>query len=152
MSTKEPYHDHERTDADVISLSMILLFLALSGIAIFIGVTLLMNYFETHEPTTIAGRPHIQISDTRKFRGPRLEVNIATDLARLREAERIDLSTYGWVDRNAGIVRVPIDRAMELLLKRGLPDVGSEQTPLSMQQARPSETAAPPRLQMPNEP
>jgi hypothetical protein len=28
---------------------------------------------------------------------------------------------YGWVDREAGIVRLPIERAMELLLERGLP-------------------------------
>ncbi len=27
------------------------------------------------------------------------------------------LTTYGWVDRSAGIVRVPIDRAMELTIK-----------------------------------
>ena len=31
------------------------------------------------------------------------------------------LTTYGWVDKNAGTVRIPIDRAKELLLERGLP-------------------------------
>lgn len=31
------------------------------------------------------------------------------------------LNTYGWVDKQNGIVRLPIDRAMELLLQRGLP-------------------------------
>jgi hypothetical protein len=31
------------------------------------------------------------------------------------------LSSYGWVDREAGIVRIPIDRAMDLLAERGLP-------------------------------
>jgi len=31
------------------------------------------------------------------------------------------LDTYGWIDRQHGIVRLPIDRAMELLLERGLP-------------------------------
>jgi hypothetical protein len=31
------------------------------------------------------------------------------------------LEGYGWVDREAGVVRVPIERAMELLLERGLP-------------------------------
>lgn len=40
-------------------------------------------------------------------------------MLRLRE-ERI-LSTYGWTDETAGTVRIPIDRAVELLLKRGLP-------------------------------
>jgi len=31
------------------------------------------------------------------------------------------LSTYGWTDKNAGVVRIPIDRAMELQLERGFP-------------------------------
>jgi hypothetical protein len=31
------------------------------------------------------------------------------------------LSSYGWIDRQAGIVRIPIDRAIELTLKKGLP-------------------------------
>ncbi len=146
MSEKKPYHDHERTDADVISLAMVVLFLALSCVAIFIAVTLMMNYFKRNEPAVTAGLPNIPITTTRNFTGPKLEVNVAADLAGLREAERLNLNTYGWVDRTAGVVRVPIDRAMQLLLERGLPDVGSGQTPLSMQQARPSESASPPRL------
>ena len=32
------------------------------------------------------------------------------------------LSTYGWTDKKAGVVRIPIDRAMELQLERGLPN------------------------------
>jgi hypothetical protein len=40
---------------------------------------------------------------------------------------------------------------MQVLLERGLPDVGAGQTPLSLMQARPSETVRPSRLQMPNE-
>ena len=31
------------------------------------------------------------------------------------------LESYGWVDKNAGVVRIPIDEAMKLTLERGLP-------------------------------
>jgi hypothetical protein len=31
------------------------------------------------------------------------------------------LNSYGWIDRQNGIVRLPVDRAMELLLEPGLP-------------------------------
>ena len=31
------------------------------------------------------------------------------------------LGSYGWVDKNAGVVRIPIDAAMKLTLERGLP-------------------------------
>jgi hypothetical protein len=35
-------------------------------------------------------------------------------------AERERLSTYGWMDRSAGVVHVPIERAMDLIAVRGL--------------------------------
>ena len=38
-----------------------------------------------------------------------------------REREDELLGSYGWVDRNAGVVRIPIDQAKRLLLERGLP-------------------------------
>ena len=41
--------------------------------------------------------------------------------ADLRAHEDELLDTYGWVDKNAGVVRIPIDEAMKLTLQRGLP-------------------------------
>jgi hypothetical protein len=38
-----------------------------------------------------------------------------------RAKEDAILNSYGWSDRNAGTVRIPIQRAKELLLERGLP-------------------------------
>lgn len=52
---------------------------------------------------------------------PRLQVSPQEDLQKLRAAEDALLNGYGWVDRSAGIVRIPIDRAIELLAQRGLP-------------------------------
>jgi hypothetical protein len=39
----------------------------------------------------------------------------------MQAEENAALTTYGWVDRDAGIVRMPIERAMEILVERGLP-------------------------------
>ncbi|MFN0007842.1 MAG: hypothetical protein ACKVXR_08030 [Planctomycetota bacterium] len=52
---------------------------------------------------------------------PRLQANPAIDLDAFRARESDRLSTYGWVDRQAGVVHVPIERAMELVAKDGLP-------------------------------
>jgi hypothetical protein len=52
---------------------------------------------------------------------PRLQTDPHGDLLRLRESEDQTLTTYGWVDRNAGIVRIPIEQAMKLTVERGLP-------------------------------
>ena len=52
---------------------------------------------------------------------PRLQVAPAQDLQQMRAAEEAVLSSYGWGDQTAGFVRMPIDRALELILERGLP-------------------------------
>jgi hypothetical protein len=46
---------------------------------------------------------------------PRLQKNPRRDLADLRERERTLLESYAWVDRPAGRVRIPVDRAMTLM-------------------------------------
>jgi hypothetical protein len=48
---------------------------------------------------------------------PRLQTSPERDLAALRAAEDETLGGYGWVDRPAGVVRIPIDRAMTLVAR-----------------------------------
>jgi hypothetical protein len=52
---------------------------------------------------------------------PRLQTDPRKDLERMWAEEDATLHSYGWVDRKAGVVRIPIERAMELTLQRGLP-------------------------------
>jgi hypothetical protein len=52
---------------------------------------------------------------------PRLQTDPRDDLANMQLAEQRILTSYGWVDRGAGIVRIPIDEAMTLTVERGLP-------------------------------
>jgi hypothetical protein len=52
---------------------------------------------------------------------PRLQVAPLQELEQLRAAEDAALHSYGWLDQAAGVVRIPIDRAMDLLIERGLP-------------------------------
>jgi len=79
------------------------------------------------------------------FPEPRLQVNPSIDLAALRAREESELNSYGWVDKNAGVLRIPIERAMDLTVERGLPVQGQPGAPLptrttlDMQQARPLE-------------
>jgi hypothetical protein len=55
------------------------------------------------------------------FPSPQLEVDERTELNDERLREEDTLSTYGYIDKDAGIVRIPIDRAMDLIAQRGLP-------------------------------
>jgi hypothetical protein len=138
--------DHERKDVDVLSLIIIACLLFLSCVVVFVVVWGMMRYFKFHEPAKTAGQANLPITVVHEFPEPRLQIKPAADLAKLRAAEDADLNSYGWVNRDSGTVRIPIDRAMQLLLDHGLPDVGAGQTPLSLMQARPAETATPPQL------
>ena len=70
-----------------------------------------------NRPMVPESRQHAETA----FPEPRLQPNNAEDLVRFREQEHRVLYTYGWVDQNAGIVHIPIERAKELTLQRGLP-------------------------------
>ncbi len=59
---------------------------------------------------------------------PRLEAEPGAQLQQLRSEEDKLLHSYGWVDQKAGIVHIPIDRAMDILAQRGLPVRPTPQT------------------------
>jgi hypothetical protein len=88
---------------------------------------------ERAQPAIEGGRI---ITSTPESPQPALLVNEPTALSAYRAAEAASLSGYAWIDRNAGTVRIPIDRAKTLLLERGLP-------------ARPSATPAAPAATAP---
>src|SRR3977135_1598470 len=52
---------------------------------------------------------------------PQLQISPRMDLEQFRAAEEARLNSYGWVDRQNAVVRIPIDRAMDLISQQGLP-------------------------------
>ncbi len=77
------------------------------------------------------------------FPTPRVQVDDGDeDLAELHEREDLLLDHYSWVDQSKGEVRIPIERAMELLAQRGLPVAPAAQAePLMTGDVRPVVTA-----------
>ena len=64
--------------------------------------------------------PMVQQSLKRLPPAPHLEDRPLAPRAILNAQENARLSSYGWVDKNAGVVHVPIDRAIDLLAQRGI--------------------------------
>jgi hypothetical protein len=56
---------------------------------------------------------------------PRLQVHPVKDLRELHEAEAAILDHYAWVDKSAGLVRIPIARAMDILAARAAAGQGA---------------------------
>jgi hypothetical protein len=55
------------------------------------------------------------------FPDPKLQRSATRDMDAFRKAEDAALESYGWVDRKAGIAQIPIERAMDLIARDGLP-------------------------------
>jgi hypothetical protein len=92
--------------------------MALSGLAILLAVVGLSSFGTLRVLSThyLSGfRRHLPPPE------PRLQADPAADLRVMRAAEDAELNEYGWVDRSRGVIRLPIERAMALLLLRGLP-------------------------------
>jgi hypothetical protein len=67
---------------------------------------------------------------TQTFPTPRVQTDDGNqDVADLHAREDLLLSNYTWVDESKGTVRIPIERAMELIAQRGLPMVQPGQAP-----------------------
>lgn len=80
--------------------------------------TLLQKLFLAREARESApANPLVETSATRLPPAPRLQTNPWRDIADLRASEDAILQSYGWVDRKAGVVRIPIGRAMEMIAR-----------------------------------
>lgn len=64
---------------------------------------------------------HIPKLDLPPAPEPTLQLSPRADMQRFQAEEMAELRSYGWVDREHGIVRVPIDKAMEKVVRDGIP-------------------------------
>jgi hypothetical protein len=132
---------HEVSDINPKRVAMIGLALA-TVIAVSLLVTYgLFHYFYSGETRT---RPvPSPLSYSREpTPEPRLSVEPGEDLKTLRSEEDAMLKSYGWIDRDKGVVHIPIDRAIEILAERGLPVRAAKSAPAADQnpQRRKEET------------
>ena len=64
-------------------------------------------------------------SETRQVpSGPQLQVYPREDWQKFHQEQVDSLNAAGWENRGAGTVRIPIDQAMDLLVKKGIPVAG----------------------------
>ncbi|HWR14312.1 MAG TPA: hypothetical protein VN577_05765 [Terriglobales bacterium] len=69
----------------------------------------------------LALTPEQQKDPTQRFPKPVLQPDDVADMNKMRAQENAILDSYGWVDKNAGVVRVPIDTAIKAVAQQGLP-------------------------------
>src|SRR5262249_45474047 len=84
-----------------------------------------MGRFHREEERVNALFPNRQAIEVDQFPQPRLQESPPVDLVAMMREERARIASYGWVGRKAGIARIPVDRAMDILAQKGLPRVAA---------------------------
>jgi hypothetical protein len=117
---------HETRDVDARAIGWAGLGLAVAVPLVLWGMWALLGHYRARAaregpgPTPLAG-----VAVPRRPPEPRLQTHPLRDMAALRAEEDLLLDGYAWVDRRAGIVRIPIERAMALLAARAAAGEGA---------------------------
>lgn len=126
---KNPAVEYEDRD---LSPRAVFIFLIALAITIIIAHLVIWSMFRTFGHQNITPLPRSTAISTparelpggdpvRAFPAPQLQPDPVADLNKFRSREEQILHSYDFVDKDKVIVRIPIDRAMQLLLQRGLP-------------------------------
>ncbi len=118
-----PEVKHEESDVNVWAVGRFAIALILVCIAALLLLAGLLKYFLSQEPQATLPQPFAGLNvDARRLPPePRLQSAPILDLEEMRAAEDKIQNSYGWIDQQKGITRIPIDRAIDLLAQRGLP-------------------------------
>jgi hypothetical protein len=117
-----PPLNHELSDADPAPILKFLAFLVAASIVIALLLVPFYNYLERREAAEKTARHPMSLTGVERPLPPppRLQTYPFQDIKALRQHDKPLVGSYEWVDRNAGTVRIPVDRAMDLLAQRGL--------------------------------
>jgi hypothetical protein len=122
--TSNPGRRHEERDMNVNAVALFAVSLVVTLVIVHYLAVAMFHHLAS-QPSKYPP-PSPLTASREEFAGPRLLVDQALEMKKFRMAEESLLDSYDWVDRDHGIVRIPIDRAIELLAQRGIPtnDVG----------------------------
>jgi hypothetical protein len=114
---QDPHAGHETTDINVWAVGKFAIGLVIVCVVSLLLLFGLLKFFQSREETSVANT----VEPVKLFPEPQLQKTEILDLKALHAEEDKLLNGYAWVDPKQGIVRIPVDRAIEVLAKRGLP-------------------------------
>jgi len=110
---------HQSSDErNTIVVTIAILLVVFMVIAAVVGLFIL-DAAETPDTVPAMGLP--TRDRVNEFPAPRLQNKTGVDMQELRKDEHQLLTQYEWIDREAGTARIPIERAMKIVLERGFP-------------------------------
>jgi len=118
-----PGAQHEHTDIDPAVGYKFGLWLFVSMLAS-LGIVYGSFWFfegQHRDANTAAMKYPLAVGQKKEPPVPNLQKQPFKDLYMLRQNEAEMLGSYGWVDKDGGVTRIPIDRAIDVMLERGFP-------------------------------
>jgi hypothetical protein len=147
MSEHKTYNGvgHEETDADIGPLVKFAIFLTVVTLVTAALTASFYKYLDSREHAEKTPRfPLAQGVERPLPPAPRLQTYPFDDLKGFRREEARLLEHYSWIDKNAGTVRIPVSRAIELLAEKGLPHRAAPPAPADGPVAAPVAPVPPP--------
>ena len=108
---------HEQSDVNIGKIVWVAIIMMVSAVVIHIAVWWIYDYLRTAEMQEDVRRTLVEPPSAIPPQ-PRLQASPEQDWTEYRRTQLQILNSYGWVSREAGRVRIPIDRAMELVAER----------------------------------
>lgn len=123
----DPHGAHEEVDVNPRALFIFLVGLISVVAVVMLLMMLLFNSFESRIQRT---DPPVSplASQRRDYAGVRLEPTSTTEIDQMRTEQQKIITTYAWIDRRDGIVRVPLEEAMQAAARDGLPQWSAKET------------------------
>ncbi|MFN7987420.1 MAG: hypothetical protein U0529_08110 [Thermoanaerobaculia bacterium] len=124
--TDHPRPQHEPAEFDA-EIGVRAIFGVLAGLALLVAVSFgaMFGLSAFLKSRSIARDPEpLPVAEANQPRPrPRaaLQSDPAADMSKFAKEEQAALTSYAWVDRSAGVVRIPVDRAIDIVAERGLP-------------------------------
>ena len=120
---------YETSDASAGMLAKVAIGLTVLLISTFIGIVVLFKVLDYTLPLLDDVQTHALAETRQQASGPLLQVDPPQQKFDMQASEEQVLTTYDWVDREQGLVRIPIDRAIAILAKQGrLPKIDTTGT------------------------
>ena len=112
-----PSSGHEVTDVQASPLAQVAIAIAVLLLGSFFAMFILFRIFNYYQPL-FDELPHPLATARQVTAGPKIQIDPPRQKFDLLETEEQILSTYGWVNKDVGVARIPIGRAMEILARR----------------------------------
>ena len=125
---------HEPNAVNIPGVVKFLIWLSVAVMVVALLMWGLLHYFDKRKareappPSPLA--PEARLPPEPRLQGaPGSVSSPAEDIRQFREQEDQMLSSYGWIDQQRGIIRIPIEQAKKLIEQKGAPATPPKATP-----------------------